>query len=342
MPSNRFPMGSTLKEYANGQALSDLKKALSSGIKHQNCEWCWKNEENGLKTHRIKTPRGNGLNSIHIRLNNVCNFKCRMCNPSFSTTWMAENKKHGYFKYMLDENVVKDNLVNEDYLLPLLEKNIRKGTLKHISISGGEPLISDAHYTLLNFLIENKLTNVTLGYSTNLSNLDYKGIDLLSLWDKFDHVNLEASVDGWGEGVEYSRTGFKRKTFLENFKRAYNHIQAINCVVNIYSVWTLPYMERFREQGFKIIYSPCYRPQHLNPQILFDEDKQKLKQLYSNSSDLLNLYKNFIDNPIDIDYTQYRNITEIRNEMVYYNSLLDKYRDTNFFDIFPQYRKYDS
>jgi organic radical activating enzyme len=64
-----------------------------------------------------------------------------------------ENKKHGYFKYMLDENVVKDNLVNEDYLLPLLEKNIRKGTLKHISISGGEPLISDAHYTLLNFLI---------------------------------------------------------------------------------------------------------------------------------------------------------------------------------------------
>jgi hypothetical protein len=56
MPSNRFPMGSTLKEYANGQALSDLKQALSSGIKHQNCEWCWKNEENGLKTHRIKTP----------------------------------------------------------------------------------------------------------------------------------------------------------------------------------------------------------------------------------------------------------------------------------------------
>ena len=342
MPSNRFPMGSSLQEYANGQALSDLKQALSSGIKHQNCEWCWKNEENGLKTHRIKNHRGDGLNSIHIRLNNVCNFKCRMCNPSFSTTWMAENKKHGYYKYMLDENVVKDNLVNEDYLLPLLEKNIRKGTLKHISISGGEPLISDAHYTLLNFLIENKLTNVTLGYSTNLSNLDYKGIDLLSLWDKFDHVNLEASVDGWGEGVEYSRTGFKRKTFLENFKRAYRHIQAINCVVNIYSVWTLPFIERFRKQGFQIIYSPCYRPQQCNPQILFQEDKNDLLNIYSSYPKLLELYENFIDKNIEIDYNQFKDENEIIQEMISYNRLLDRHRSTSFFDIFPQYRKYEN
>jgi len=339
MPSNRFPMGDSIKKYLTGYELTNLKQDLDSGIRHPNCEWCWKNEDAGMKSHRIKVPRHNrGLHSVHIRLNNVCNFKCRMCNPSFSTTWMAENKKHGYFKYMLDETVVKDTLKNEHYLFTILKNS----NIKHISISGGEPLISDAHFTLLNFLIENNLTNITLGYSTNLSNLDYKGIDLLSLWEKFDHVNLEASVDGWGDAVEYSRTGFSRKTFLENFKRAHKYIQAINCVVNIYSVWTLPYIERFREQGFKIIYSPCYRPQHLNPQILFDEDKQKLYQLYSNSSDLLNLYKNFIDNPIDIDYTQYRNVNEIRSEMVYYNSLLDKYRDTNFFDIFPQYRKYDS
>jgi len=342
MPSNRFPMGSTLQEYANGQALSDLKQALTSGIKHQNCEWCWKNEENGYKTHRIKTPRGAGLNSIHIRLNNVCNFKCRMCNPSFSTTWMAENKKHNYFRFMLDEATVNDNLVNEDYLLPLLEKNIRKGTLKHISISGGEPLISDAHYTLLKFLIENKLTNVTLGYSTNLSNLDYKGIDLLSLWDKFAHVNLEASVDGWGEGVEYSRTGFKRKTFLENFKRAYRHIQAINCVVNVYSVWTLPFIERFRKQGFHIIYSPCYRPQWCNPQILFQEDKNELLNIYSPYPKLIELYENFIDKKLEIDYNQFKDINEIIQEMISYNKLLDSYRSTNFFDIFPQYRKYEN
>jgi len=338
MPSNRFPMGSNIKEYANGQALVQLKHALDSGVKHLNCEWCWKNEEKGLKTHRIKTPRGSGLHSIHIRLNNVCNFKCRMCGPAFSSTWAQENKKHGYFKYMLDETVIKDTLVNEHYLFTILKNS----NIKHISISGGEPLISDAHYTLLNFLIENNLTNITLGYSTNLSNLDYKGIDLLSLWEKFDHVNLEASVDGWGEAVEYSRTGFNRKTFLENFKRAHKYIQAINCVVNVYSVWTLPYIERFRQQGFQIIYSPCYRPQQCNPQILNSEDKNTLRELYSDYPYLIQLHENFIDKEIDIDYTQFKNKTEIVQEMISYNKLLDSYRSTNFFDIFPQYRKYEN
>jgi hypothetical protein len=264
-----------------------------------------------------------------------------MCNPSFSTTWMAENKKHGYFRYLGNETVIKDTLASEDYLLPLLEKSISNQTLKHISISGGEPLISDAHFTLLNFLIENKLTNITLGYSTNLSNLDYKGIDLLSLWEKFDKVCLEASVDGWGEGVEYSRTGFKRKTFLENFKRAFNYIDAINCVVNVYSVWTLPQIERFRKWGINIIYSPCHRPQYLNPQILFNEDKHKIYELYEGFPELLYLHKNFIDKEIDIDYNQFKDVNEIRNEMIFFNTLIDEYRGTNFFETFPQYRKYE-
>jgi len=264
-----------------------------------------------------------------------------MCNPSFSTTWMAENKKHNYF-FTDDDFIINDSLVNQSYLFDI----IKNSNLKHISISGGEPLISDAHYTLLTFLIENNLTNITLGYSTNLSNLDYKGIDLLSLWEKFKDINLEASVDGWGAAVEYSRTGFNRKTFLENFKRAFKYIDAINCVVNIYSVWTLPYIERFRKYGINIVYSPCYLPRHCNPQILMREDKNKLLQLYSSYPHLLEIYKKFIDEDLPDGYTTKESIhftlEEMRSEMVKYNKLLDSYRDTNFFEIFPQYRKYEN
>jgi hypothetical protein len=136
--------------------------------------------------------------------------------------------------------------------------------------------------------------------------------------------------------------GFNRKTFLENFKRAHKYIQAINCVVNIYSVWTLPFIERFRKQGFQIIYSPCYRPQQCNPQILNTEDKNTLRELYSDYPYLIQLYENFIDKEIDIDYTQFKDKTEIIQEMITYNKMLDSYRSTNFFDVFPQYRKYEN
>ena len=77
----------------------------------------------------------------------------------------------------------------------------------------------------------------------NLSNLNYKKIDLMIL--HIQNIDIIASCDGWGEAVEYSRTGFDRKIFLSNIQKVHEHVQAINCVINIYSVWTLPYIEKF-------------------------------------------------------------------------------------------------
>jgi len=217
----------------------------------------------------------------------------------------------------------------------LLKTKILTGELTQINISGGEPLLTQANYELLTFLINNDCANkVCLCYSTNLSKLDYKKIDLLDLWKHFKHVTLEASCDGWGKAVEYSRTGFNRKDFLHNLKTVMGHSNitvSINCVVNIYSVWTLPNMERFRENlGLNIIYAPCYLPEHTNPQRLFKEDKAALKKLYAGNKYLEDVYINFI--------SKYE--SSLPRLMVYYNTTLDKYRDTNFFDVFPQYRKY--
>ena len=349
MPTNRFPMGSNLEEYITGKPLKELRKALNSGVQHRNCEWCWKNEAAGLKTHRISTPRKRELNSIHIRLNNVCNFKCRMCNPSFSSTWAQENKKHNYFVFE-DNEVFKDAIEhNGDYLFDMIKSGIQSSSLKHISLSGGEPLISDSHIKLMNFLLDNDLVNVSLGYSTNLSNLNYKGFDCIVAWEQFKSVNLEASVDGWGAAVEYSRTGFSMKTFMDNFKDAFRYIHTINCVVNIYSVWSLPYIERFRKFGINIVYSPCHLPIHCNPQILVREDKEKLADLYAEYPALVDVYKKFIDTDLENGYDvedvfaepEHYSLQSIRHKMISYNTLLDNYRDTNFFDVFPVYKKYE-
>ena len=348
MPSNRFPMGSSLKEYITGKPLKELRKSLDSGIQHKNCEWCWKNEATGLKTHRISTPRKRELISIHIRLNNVCNFKCRMCNPSFSSTWAVENKKHKFFVFEDNEVFIDAIEHNGDYLFNLLKAGIESGSLKHISLSGGEPLIADSHIKLMNFLLDNDLVNVSLGYSTNLSNLNYKDFDCVAAWEQFKSVNVEASVDGWGDAVEYSRTGFSMETFMKNFKEAHRYVKTINCVVNIYSVWSLPQIERFRKLGINIVYSPCHLPIHVNPQLLMREDKEALLKLYANYPALLDVYKKFIDTDLKKGYDlqdvsanpEHLSLKIIRERMISYNTLLDKYRDTNFFDTFPMYRKY--
>ena len=335
MPSNRFPMGSNLQEYMEGEPLKQLKKALMNGEQHTNCEYCWNNESTGLHSHRkANLVPPNKINNIHIRLSNVCNFKCRMCNPSFSTTWAIENRSHGLF-IEPPEKPIKDTFKDNHYVLELVKNRILTGELTHINISGGEPLLTQANYELLTFLIDNDCASkVYICYSTNLSKLDYKKIDLLDLWKHFKRVTLEVSCDGWGEAVEYSRTGFSRKDFLQNLKIVMGHPNItvqINCVVNIYSVWTLPDMEKFREKlGLDILYAPCYLPAHTNPQRLFKEDKEELIKLYAGNKYLEDVYRNFIS----------KDEPSVPRTLVEFNTTLDKYRNTKFFDVFPQYRKY--
>ena len=81
-------------------------------------------------------------------------------------------------------------------MFDLLKSGIESNSLQHISISGGEPLVADSHIKLMNFLLENDLVNVNLGYSTNLSNLYYKGFDCIVAWEQFKSVNLEAVLMG--------------------------------------------------------------------------------------------------------------------------------------------------
>ena len=328
MPSNRFFMGNGVKEYWYGAKLSNLRNKFAYDKKPAQCEYCWDAEESKLKSHRIQTSN-RGLHQIHIRLNNVCNFKCRMCNPKFSSSWEIENKKHNLFEHQYATQ--KDVFDFDPDLLPFIAQAIKKTGLRYINISGGEPLITDANYKFLRYLIDNDATNVHLAYSTNLSKLNYKNIDLLSIWDKFDKVLLEASCDGWGSAVEYSRTGFNRKTFFNNLVKARKHIKCINCVVNIYSVWTLPYIENLCDKlSITPVYAPCFLPDFLNPQHLFREDKDELQKLYSPYPRLTQLFDTYID----------RDKVTLGKDMCEFNFTLDKYRGTSFFDTFPQYRKY--
>ena len=329
MPSNRFFMGGNVLEYWNNKNLKNLQNKLSNNQKPKECQYCWDAEASNLKTHRIQN-NSKHIHQIHIRLNNVCNFKCRMCNPKFSSSWEIENRKHGYFEH--EYHTQKDVFDYDPNLLPFITKLIKSGHLKFLNVSGGEPLITDANVKLLTHLIDNDATNVNIAYSSNLSRLDYKNHDLMDLWSRFDKVLIEASCDGWGAAVEYSRTGFDRNVFFKNLLKAHKFVNRINCVVNVYSVWTLPYIEHLCTRlNVKPVYAPCFLPSFLNPQHLLRSDKEELKKIYSPYPRLLQVYNDYID----------KDIAPQGKEMIEYNLMLDGYRGTDFFATFPQYEKYN-
>ena len=336
MPSNRYPMGDTIKEYLTGQPLKELKTAFLKNEKHPNCTYCWENEKYNLPTHRVLYPTyrkdSKNIEKIHIRLNNVCNFKCRMCNPSFSTTWAIENNKHKYFSGHVDEEKSKNIFEKDPQLLELFKGLIQNGSLKQINISGGEPLITDANAQLLTFLIDNNCTDISLSYSTNLSNLYYKKYNLRDLWKHFRDVNLLASCDGWGPQNEYGRSGFDTKVFLTNLKAAFPFVTQICCVVNKYSVWTIPDLLKIMDKlGKRVTLNPCYDPPFTNAQSLPQELKEEIKALYKHDRRLIKLYNDFIS----------QSKPDNMKHFIDYNLLLDQYRGTSFFNTFPQFKNYE-
>src|ERR1051325_9408309 len=84
--------------------------------------------------------------------------------------------------------------------------------------AGGEPLVMDEHYRVLDYLISIGKTDVTLSYNTNFSMLRYKKYNIVELWNKFKRVEVWASLDGMGEQGDYHRKGQRRHKIEENIR----------------------------------------------------------------------------------------------------------------------------
>lgn len=69
-------------------------------------------------------------------------------------------------------------------------------TIEEIYFAGGEPLVTEEHYEVLDLLLARGRSDVRLKYNTNLSRLDFRGRDVIEVWNRFARVDVSASLDG--------------------------------------------------------------------------------------------------------------------------------------------------
>jgi len=149
---------------------------------------------------------------LDIRFSNACNLRCRICDTTQSSAWAADARalglpaKGGFLLKPYDD---WDSFWRQ--LQPLLEEGVEE-----IRFAGGEPLVMEEHYRILEFLIARKLTGVRLRYNTNFSTLRFQGRDVLDLWSRFGKVRVYASLDGSGRRGEYMRKGLCWETVAAN------------------------------------------------------------------------------------------------------------------------------
>jgi hypothetical protein len=84
---------------------------------------------------------------------------------------------------------------------------------------GGEPLMYEQHWRYMQRIIElGDGAQVYARYNTNLSRVNYRGINLYSdILTKLRDWQICASIDGTGQIGEYIRTGLDYEAWLANF-----------------------------------------------------------------------------------------------------------------------------
>lgn len=278
----------SLEDIWNGAAINKLRAKFLKGEKDNRCAVCYKLEATGGKSIRMETLEKFGHLPINptpklpvyfdIRFSNVCNFRCRTCWHGASSKWFHEAKQLGT---NVGEQAIIKNVKSLDDFIAKTGKALLGA--EEFYFAGGEPLVTEEHYLLLEWLLHNKATNARLRYNTNFSKLTFKNYNILELWKHFPKVEVLASIDATGELGEYIRTDSVWKTIVSNREkiRALPHVQfKIAPTISTLNVHHLPDLYRDCLENNMIGPEDLYlnileRPKHFNIQTLPKKKKEE-------------------------------------------------------------------
>ena len=273
---------------------------------------------------------------LDIRFGNKCNFKCRICGPFASSAWFKDAQKISKFKNSPKQ--LEDYYTDSQDFWEYLQK-IKK-SVKCFYFAGGEPLLMDGHYKLLQWFIDNNKTDVELTYNTNLSTLKYKNYDVFELWKHFKNVSLWPSVDGYKTHCQYSRTNFNWDIFESNLLKTKKYVNTVSSTTSIYSILTTPELiAHMKTLGIATYLSILDFPPHCDMRLLPDNIKIKinrkfelLRRKFSFTSDQ---EENILSN---IRYLN-KNIEDkntLLKKFKLYNEQVDHLNNTSFVKIYPE------
>lgn len=160
---------------------------------------------------------------LDLRFGNLCNLKCRSCNPQNSTQLNKEIAEIS----TVDQSILKFyNPIGQDlnqwYQTEMFLQNLQdcSATLRHLYITGGEPTIIDQNIKLLEYLCQQDLAkNILIKTSTNLTNISKR---LIELFRQFKQATIFCSIDGTDLYQEYLRYPSKWSQIKNNFETLAN------------------------------------------------------------------------------------------------------------------------
>ncbi|MCY4523326.1 MAG: twitch domain-containing radical SAM protein, partial [Halobacteriovoraceae bacterium] len=367
----------SLDEIWNSEGMRNIRKKMLLGEKIDACSYCyyqshiggiskresfnniWLNSsfETEIIRRILKSKNNNYLvNSpplyLDISPGNLCNLKCRMCNPT-SSSFLYQEQKELLSEKKLD-SIGENELLNQERAIYNWHHSSKiwdviykwSPKVKALHFKGGEPTLIKKNWELIDFF-QRKGHSKTVSLTFNI-NGTYVPEKLLNTFENFAYVHIVFSVDGYKDIQEYIRYPSKWNIIekniiktLEKVKKKKNVRISFSHVVQVYNILYLTqflqWVDSLRKKYGKIHSDLllCTSPGFLDISIL----PQNVRDLCLENIDT------YQKNHDEKKLTSIKNILcSIRKEdssfqlkkFFEYTSLLDKKRGNNFKKSLPE------
>lgn len=377
----------TLENIWNGPSMQEVRRQVLNNERPDVCKPCFDLEDQGVESLRqrhindvIPESRINlypnavlqqilpfEFPTMEIKLNNLCNLKCRMCNPLDSTNWKDWDKVVPFYK--------REN----NYLVPTVEKLVKtpgqyigpfddtdnwwtsfEKLLPHfrrVEFAGGEPLMDPHHYKILDML-KPYGKNIEIKYATNGTTLGIsQGRTIHDYWPYFRSVAVNVSIDGIHDVYNYIRGNGNFSQLEENIKeiksipnvsrvvgaftaQAGNILQAAECVDYFINKMGIVFYSH------RVSYPNCLSAQVL-PKSLKHLAIHRLENVMARIDTFEAVKKNALLGKVahqqiqdNINYLQAKDQHKLWREFLNFNFALDATRNQNLLDAVPEFIPY--
>ena len=195
----------------DGQGVANFRQQFLIGDRPNECQACWKLEDKGLTSNRIRhlsflkkdlltkylsNPK---IVSLDLKPGNTCNFKCRICGPRASSQFAQEQSKFDSAIPIKSYNWAESTTQVMDEVEQLLPN------IENLDLYGGEPFLIKPLAQLVKRAVDlGVASQIRLHYNSNGSVFP---ADLLPYWSHFKHIDVHFSIDNVGKRFELERGG---------------------------------------------------------------------------------------------------------------------------------------
>ena len=230
----------TIEDFINDPAIKDIRQALLQNETPKGCADCFDLEDKGIRSFRqtwneiysdqidstLQHVSEDGhldpqaLTYLDISLGNVCNLKCRSCNPWASHRWIEEGPTVPHTDWDKTAYHIAELSSKNPWFIRAFKEGFFDEVLPNVRVInfiGGEPLVVEEHYDWLEHIVEQGWSqNIELHYNTNATTIPNR---LLDIWDKFRGVILSLSIDAVDDLAYYVRYPSKWRVVQRNIEK---------------------------------------------------------------------------------------------------------------------------